>query len=104
MTMFPLAQKSGYVGFKKAQITHLLNSCFHSLGIKIRKARDTALDSFRFPQKAVKVFLVLQTLAQPQSSRHPFAPTLVDLSLLWTPAFLVYASTEALPQASLFSS
>lgn len=67
MTMFPLAQKSGYIGFKKAQITHLLNSCFRSLGIKIRKARDTALASFHFPQKAVKVFLVLQARAQTHS-------------------------------------
>lgn len=67
MTMFPLAQKSGYIGFKKAQITHLLNSCFRGLGIKIQKARDTALASFHFPQKAVKVFLVLQALAQTHS-------------------------------------
>ena len=106
MTMFPLAQKSGYIGFKKAQITHLLNSCFRSLGIKIQKARDTALAIFHFPQKAVKVFLiVLQALAQTHSLPTIPLPPYQWISLSsGSQFFLVYASTEALPQASLFCS
>lgn len=103
MTIFPLAQISGCLGFENAQVTHLLNYSFHSFRNKILKGRDTTTGCFSqetVSQETVKVFLILQIQAQTHSL--PRLPKSERTSL--KPAFCcsVYASTETLPQANFF--